>query len=159
RLADQCENGDTFGTLFSALVINPLNLRSVLRMSSPNSSLKRAFISTRALRKIRRVGMSRGVLGLAALAAAGLSVAVFFGLSSSQPLHTAGPLIPGRALAPQPMMQFLSDEHAVLEDVAQEQAPGESSAPDHLTGEFWAPEQWAPRPGSFEPLVAEPAEP
>jgi hypothetical protein len=25
RLADQCENRDTFGTLFSALMINPLN--------------------------------------------------------------------------------------------------------------------------------------
>jgi hypothetical protein len=25
RFADQCENGDTFGTLFSALMINQLN--------------------------------------------------------------------------------------------------------------------------------------
>jgi len=103
--------------------------------------------------------MSRGVLGLAALAAAGLFVAVFFGLSSSQTFHTARPPIPRRALAAPSMMQVLRDEHDLFEDVSQEQAPAESSSPGQLTAELLAPEQWAPRPGSFEPLVAEPAEP
>jgi pimeloyl-ACP methyl ester carboxylesterase len=111
--------------------------------------LKRALITARALGRIRRAGMSRGVLGLAALTAAGLFVAVFLGLSSSQTFHPGGPPIPKRALAATSMMQVLRDEHDLFEP----------SPPGQLTAELLAPEQWAPRPGSFEPLVPEPAEP
>jgi pimeloyl-ACP methyl ester carboxylesterase len=102
--------------------------------------------------------MSRGALGLAALTAAGLFVAVFFGLSRSQTVHTAGPPIPARALAAPSMMQVLRDEHDLFEDVSKDQSPSDQS-PGQLTAELLAPEQWAPKPGSFEPLVPEPAEP
>jgi hypothetical protein len=80
--------------------------------------LKRALITARALGRIRRAGMSRGVLGLAALTAAGLFVAVFLGLSSSQTFHPGGPPIPKRALAATSMMQVLRDEHDLFEDIA-----------------------------------------
>jgi pimeloyl-ACP methyl ester carboxylesterase len=103
--------------------------------------------------------MSRGALGLVALSAAGLFVAVFFGLSSSQTFHAGGPPIPRGALAAPSMMQVLRDEHDLFEDIAKEQTPAEPSAPGQLTAELLAPEQWAPRPRSFEPLVPEPAEP
>ena len=55
------------------------------------------------------------------------------------------------------MMQVLRDEHDLFEDIAKEQTPAEPSPPGQLTAELLAPEQWAPRPGSFEPLVPEPA--
>ena len=103
--------------------------------------------------------MSRGVLGLAALTAAGLFVAVFLGLSSSQMFHAGAPSIPKRALAPVSMMQVLRDEHDLFEDIAKEQTSAEPSSPGQLTAELLAPEQWAPRLGSFEPLVPEPVEP
>jgi hypothetical protein len=90
--------------------------------------------------------MSRGALGLVALSAAGLFVAVFFGLSSSQTFHAGGPPIPRRALAAPSMMQVLRDEHDLFEDIAKEQTPAEPSAPGQLTAELLAPEQWAPRP-------------
>ena len=103
--------------------------------------------------------MSRGVLGLVALTAAGLFVAVFLGLSSSQMFHAGAPSIPKRALAPVSMMQVLRDEHDLFEDIAKEQMSAEPSSPGQLTAELLAPEQWAPRPGSFEPLVPQPVEP
>ena len=103
--------------------------------------------------------MSRGALGLAALTAAGLFVAVFLGLPSSQTFYAGGPPIPRRALAAPSMMQVLRDEHDLFEDISKEQTPAEPSPPGQLTAELLAPEQWAPRPGSFEPLVPEPAEP
>jgi len=103
--------------------------------------------------------MSRGALGLAALTAAGLFVAVFLGLPSSQTFYAGGPPIPRRALAAPSMMQVLRDEHDLFEDISKEETPAEPSPPGQLTAELLAPEQWAPRPGSFEPLVPQPAEP
>ena len=104
--------------------------------------------------------MSRGVLGLVALTAASLFVAVFFGLSGSQTFHAGGPFTPARILVAPSMMQVLRDEHDLFEDVSKEQAPAEEpSSPGQLTAELLAPEQWAPRPGSFEPLTPESAEP
>jgi hypothetical protein len=85
--------------------------------------LKRALISARALRRIRRARMSRGALGLAALTAAGLFVAVFLGLPSSQTFYAGGPPIPRRALAAPSMMQVLRDEHDLFEDISKEETP------------------------------------
>jgi hypothetical protein len=100
--------------------------------------------------------MSRGALGLAALTAAGLFVAVFLGLPNSKTFYAGGPPIPRRALAAPSMMQVLRDEHDLFEDISKEETPAEPSPPGQLTAELLAPEQWAPRPGSLEPLVPEP---
>lgn len=114
--------------------------------------------------------MSRGVLGLAALLAAGVFVAIFFGLSSSQTSRTAGTFLHQRSSPTLDMMGVLRDEHDLFEDVTKDQPATELSSPEQLTAALLAPEQWAPRPGSFEPSApeadgsepveaAEPAEP
>jgi pimeloyl-ACP methyl ester carboxylesterase len=122
--------------------------------------LKRAFyFAAGALRKIRRAGMSRGALALAALTAAGLFVAVFFGLPISQTLRASGPAASQRLRVAPDMMGVLRDEHDLFEDVSGQPPPAESSSTEQLTAELLAPEQWAPRPGSFEPVVPEDAEP
>ena len=99
--------------------------------------------------------MSRGALALAALTAAGLFVAVFFSLTVSQTLRVGGHPASERVRTAPNMMGVLRDEHDLFEDVAERQAPAEPSPTDQLTAELLAPEQWAPRPGSFEPVVPE----
>jgi pimeloyl-ACP methyl ester carboxylesterase len=100
--------------------------------------------------------MSRGVLGLAALLAAGVFVAIFFGLSSSQTSRTAGTFWHQRSPALD-MMGVLRDEHDLFEDVTKDQPATGPSSPEQLTASLLAPEQWAPRPGSFEPSASEAA--
>jgi len=102
--------------------------------------------------------MSRGVLGLAALLAAGVFVAIFFGLSSSQTSRTAGTFLRQRSSPALDMMGVLRDEHDLFEDVTKDQPATEPSSPEQLTAALLAPEQWAPRPGSFEPSSPEAAE-
>jgi pimeloyl-ACP methyl ester carboxylesterase len=100
--------------------------------------------------------MSRGVLGLAALLAAGVFVAIFFGLSSSQTSRTAGTFWHQRSPALD-MMGVLRDEHDLFEDVTKDQPATGPSSPEQLTAALLAPEQWAPRPGSFETSAPEAA--
>jgi pimeloyl-ACP methyl ester carboxylesterase len=102
--------------------------------------------------------MSRGALALAALTAAGLFVAVFFSLPISQTFRAGGPSASERLRVAPDMMGVLRDEHDLFEDVSR-QPPAEPSSTKQLTAELLAPEQWAPRPGSFVPLVPEAAEP
>jgi pimeloyl-ACP methyl ester carboxylesterase len=99
--------------------------------------------------------MSRGALALAALTAAGLFVAVFFSLTVSQTLRVGGHSASERVRTAPNMIGVLRDEHDLFEDVARQQAPAEPSSTEQLTAELLAPEPWAPRPGSFEPVVPE----
>jgi pimeloyl-ACP methyl ester carboxylesterase len=99
--------------------------------------------------------MSRGVLGLAAVLAAVVFLAVFFGLASVQMSPTAGTSVHVRAFSRPDMMGVLRDEHDLFEDVTKDQAAGHSSSDQAA---LLAPEQWAPRPGSFEPPPPEVAE-
>jgi pimeloyl-ACP methyl ester carboxylesterase len=99
--------------------------------------------------------MSRGALALAALTAAGLFVAVFFSLTVSQTLRVGGHSASERVRIAPNMMGVLRDEHDLFEDVARQQPPAEPSSTEQLTAELLAPEQWAPQPGSFEPVAPE----
>jgi pimeloyl-ACP methyl ester carboxylesterase len=99
--------------------------------------------------------MSRGVLALTALTAAGLFVAVFFSLPVSQTFRIGGPSASERVRAAPDMMGVLRDEHDLFEDVSKQQSSTEPSSANQLTAELLAPEQWAPRPGSFEPVTPE----
>jgi len=99
--------------------------------------------------------MSRSVLALAALIAAGLFVSVFLGLSSYQTFQAATPSSAERTLAASDMMQVLRDEHDLFEDVAKDQSAAAPSSPEQLTAELLAPERLSPRPGTFEPSLPE----
>jgi pimeloyl-ACP methyl ester carboxylesterase len=103
--------------------------------------------------------MSRGVLGLVALLAASAFIAVFFGLANVRMSQTAGGISShGRSFSAADMMGVLRDEHDLFEDVTKDQAASGQSSPGELTSALLAPEQWAPRPGSFEPPAPEVAE-
>jgi pimeloyl-ACP methyl ester carboxylesterase len=97
--------------------------------------------------------MSRGVLALAALTAAGLFVAVFFSLADSQSFRLGAPSAIERPRPVPNMMGVLRDEHDRFEHVAKQQSPTDRSPTDQLTAQLLAPEKWAPRPRSFEPLA------
>jgi pimeloyl-ACP methyl ester carboxylesterase len=106
--------------------------------------------------------MSRGALGLAALTAAGLFVAVFLGLSSNHAFQSAGLSSPEGTSAAPDMMQVLRDEHDLFEGVANEPSNDQSAeqlTAEQLTAELLAPERLSPRPGTFEPLLPVPGEP
>ena len=107
--------------------------------------------------------MSRGAVGLAALTAAGLLVAVFLGLSSNQTFQAAGLSSAERASAASDMMQVLRDEHDLFEGAAgklsNDHSAAEPSSAEQLTAELLAPERLSPRPGTFEPLLPVPGEP
>jgi pimeloyl-ACP methyl ester carboxylesterase len=101
--------------------------------------------------------MSRRVLGLAALTAAGLFVSLFLGLSTSSSWRAATSS-PAGVLARLDMMQVLRDEHDLFEDMAKDQPAPPQSSPDQLTADLLAPEQLGPRPGTFEPFMPGPGE-
>jgi pimeloyl-ACP methyl ester carboxylesterase len=91
--------------------------------------------------------MSRGVLGLAAVVAASVFIAVFFSLSSVQMSPRSGGFVRERAFLHPDMMSVLRDEHDLFEDVTKDRdASGQSPTDSALL----TPEQWAPRPGAFE---------
>jgi hypothetical protein len=65
-------------------------------------------------------------------------------------------LLPAKSLD---KLQIFGIAQVLFEDVSREQPPAEPSSTELLTAELLAPEQWAPRPGSFAPLVPQGAEP
>jgi hypothetical protein len=79
--------------------------------------LKRAFYFAAGASLNKRAGMSRGALGLAALTAAGLFVAVFFNLPINQTLSAGGPSASARLRVAPDMMGVLRDEHDLFEDI------------------------------------------
>jgi pimeloyl-ACP methyl ester carboxylesterase len=121
--------------------------------------LKRAFYFAAGASLNKRPGMSRGALAWPALTVAGLFVAVLFNQPIDQTPSAAGRSASERLRVAPDMMGILRDEHDLFEDVSREQPPAEPSSTEQLTAELLVPEQWAPRPGSFAPLVPEDAEP
>ncbi len=98
--------------------------------------------------------MSRGVLGLAAVLAACVFLAVFFGLSSARLSPRVGAF--ARERSHLDMMDVLRDEHDLFEDVTKDPAAAAGQSPSgQVNSALLAPEQWAPRPGSFESPASE----
>jgi pimeloyl-ACP methyl ester carboxylesterase len=56
------------------------------------------------------------------------------------------------------MMGVLRDEHDLFEDVTKDPAASGQSSSGQVNSALLAPEQWAPRPGSFEPPAPDVAE-